>query len=302
MLALALSFSSFSTIFAQNIAYEVIRTEEAPGYFALRVYPGNDLPELEVETVFVENFRHQRERKQFADLTQNLKDAGLQVLSSTEGAALVNDDNYRLVLLGGPKQSHWLQFTPPSNQTINEAFEMFSLTKLGPVYLSNIKANFGGNVQQVRPDQVPFLDDKSTYFVGQFDKAMKTKVTITGETPDLTVQADGIMDLSTYQAHEGSRVLQTLWNDLTPNQANTNKTSTTFAIKKLITSSFPFLLAILGLSIMYLAARPSKLRTGMIDKLDEIFWNTPLEETPMYQAWERNFPWELTDKELKLTQ
>jgi len=38
MLALALSFSSFSAVSAQNIAYEVIRTEEAPGFFALRVY------------------------------------------------------------------------------------------------------------------------------------------------------------------------------------------------------------------------------------------------------------------------
>lgn len=302
MLALALSFSSFSAVSAQNIAYEVIRTEEAPGFFALRVYPGSDLPELEVETVFVENFRHKRERKQFASLNQNLKEAGLQVLSATEATAFVDDEHYRLVLLGGPKQARWLQFNPPINQNLNEAFEMFSLTRLGPVYLSNIKAEFGGNVQQVRPDQAPFLDDKSTYFVGQFEKEMKTKVTITGETPDITVQADGVMDLSTYKAHQGSTVLQTLWNELKPDQNEANKTSTTFDIKKLITNSFPFLLAILGLNIMYLATRPSKLRTGMIDKLDDLFWNTPLEETPIYQAWEKNFPWELTDKELKLAQ
>jgi len=302
MLALALSFSSFSAVSAQNIAYEVIRTEEAPGFFALRVYPGSDLPELEVETVFVENFRHKRERKQFASLSQNLKEAGLQVLSATEATAFVDDEYYRLVLLGGPKQARWLQFNPPINQNLNEAFEMFSLTKLGPVYLSNIKAEFGGNVQQVRPDQAPFLDDKSTYFVGQFEKEMKTKVTITGETPDITVQADGVMDLSTYKTHQGSTVLQTLWNDLKPNQSDTNKASIEFDIKKLITNSFPFLLAILGLSIMYLATRPSKLKTGMIDKLDDLFWNTPLEETPIYQAWEKNFPWELTDKELKLAQ
>ena len=50
------TIAGFQQSSAQNIAYEVIRTEEAPGYFALRVYPGEDLPALEVETVFVENF------------------------------------------------------------------------------------------------------------------------------------------------------------------------------------------------------------------------------------------------------
>jgi hypothetical protein len=299
-LLLAFTVISLYQAAAQNIAYEVIRTPEAPGYFALRVYPGNDLPELQVETVFVENYRNKAERSEFKDLSTNLADAGLQVLSSVKATALVENQNYRLVLLGGPKQSRWLQFSPPTSGGLIEAFEMFSITKLGPVYLSNIKADFGGNVQQVRPEQVPFLDQQSTYFVGQFDEPMKTRVSLTGETPDITVQADGVMDLSTYQPHEADGLLQNLWNDQNPTQNPQSNNS--FSLKDIVTSSFPYLLAFIGLIIMYLAARPSKLRTGMIDQIDELFWNTPLEETPLYQAWEKNFPWELTDKELKLVQ
>ncbi len=287
---------------AQNIAYEVIRTEEAPGYFALRVYPGEDLPALEVETVLVENFSNKAERKKFTPLVKNLKNTGLKVLSAEEATALVGDENYRLVLLGGPTQTRWLQFKPEDFLNLNEQFEMFSLTKLGPVYLSNIQANFGGNVTAVRPEQVPFLDDKSTYFVGQFDKAMKTRVSITGETPELTVQADGVMDLSTFKPHEASNVLSSLWADLTPD--NKSKTPSNFNVdlKDIVTNSFPFLIALIGLALIYISARPSRLRTGMIDQLDDLFWRTPIEETPIYQAWEKNFPWELTDKELKLVQ
>jgi hypothetical protein len=302
IVALALSFSGLNTLSAQNIAYEVIRTEEAPGYFALRVYPGNDLPPLEVETVLVENFQNKSERTKFAGLISNLKNTGLKVLSAEAATELVDNDNYRLVLLGGPTQNRWLQFKPKESLNFNEQFEMFSLTKLGPVYLSNIQADFGGNVSQVRPDQVPFLDQQSTYFVGQFDKPMKTRVSLSGETPDLMVQADGIMDLTDYVPSEASSVLAQLWVDLNPSNVISSGSTIEFNIKKIVTSSFPYLLALLGLILMYISTRPSRLRTGMIDQMDEMFWRTPIEETPLYQAWEKNFPWELTDRELKLTQ
>jgi len=285
---------------AQNIAYEVIRTAEAPGYFALRVYPGSDLPELKLETVLVENFRNKAERKRFTELISNLKNTALKVMSADEATALVGDDNYRLVLLGGPAQNRWLQFRPLDFTGINEQFEMFSLTKLGPVYLSNIKAEFGGNVSQVRPDQVPFLDDQSTYFVGQFEEPMKTRVNITGETPDLTVNANGIMDLTTFVPHEASGVLAQLWQDLNPKENLENFDPLQFDIKKIVTGSFPILLAVIGLFLMYISVRPSRLKTGMIKQMDDEFWNTPIEETPLYQAWEHSFPWELSDKELKL--
>jgi len=296
------SLLSFQQSAAQNIAYEVIRTQEAPGYFALRVYPGSDLPELEVETVFVENFDSTAERKKFTNLSQSLKNTGLSLLSSTQATELVGSDKHRLVLLGGPVQNRWLQFAPQDYTGLSEQFEMFSLTKLGPVYLSNINAEFGGNVSQVRPDQVPFLDDQSTYFVGQFDKEMKTRVSLSGETPELTVQADGIMDLTTYKPHQADSMLENLWKELTPTNAATIVNPSLWNLKSIVTSSFPFLLGFIGLLLMYLAAKPSKLKTGMIAQMDDIFWHTPIEETPLYQAWEENFPWELTDKELKLTQ
>jgi hypothetical protein len=215
---------------------------------------------------------------------------------------LVGDDNYRLVLLGGPKQNRWLQFAPQNTKTLSEDFEMFSLTKLGPVYLSNIETDFGGNVSQVRPQEAPFLDDQSTYFVGKFEDPIKTRVTITGETPDITVQADGVMDLTTYHPHQADSMLENLWKELNPSVTLPVINPASWTLKGIVTNSFPFLLAILGISLMYFAAKPSKLRTGMMDQIDDMFWNTPIEETPLYQAWEENFPWELTDKELRLTQ
>lgn len=291
---------SFNQTQAQNIAYEVIRTAEAPGYFALRVYPGENLPALEVETVLVENFSNKAERRQFTDLIINLKKTGLKVLAAENATALVNDENYRLVLLGGPKQTRWLQFSPVELLPIEEQFEMFSLTKLGPVYLSNLQANFGGNVSQVRPDQVPYLDDKSTYFVGQFEKPIKTRINLRGETPDLTVSADGVMDLTTFTPHEASSILAQLWTELNPADPFKEIRDFNFNFKKLTTNLFPFLLAFIGLLLMYISMRPNRYKTGMADALDEMFWRTPIEETPLYQSWEKNFPWELTDAELKL--
>lgn len=299
---LVFTFLGFQQAQAQNIAYEVIRTEEAPGYFALRVYPGQDLPELEVETVFVENFTSKAERKKFENLSQNLKSAGLQLLNSNQATNFVGNESYRLVLLGGPTQNRWLQFKPQKSGDLDEQFEMFSLTKLGPVYLSNIKTDFGGNISQVRPQEAPFLDDQSTYFVGQFEQPIKTRVTITGETPDITVQADGVMDLTTYHPHQADSMLETLWKELNPVENLPTLNPMTWDFKNMVTNSFPFLLAFVGLALMYMAAKPSKLRTGMIDQIDDMFWRTPIEETPLYQAWEENFPWELSDKELRLTQ
>ena len=294
---LLLILSALSLTQAQNIGYEVIRTQESPGYFALRVYPGDQLPPLEVETVFVENFTSKAERKQYKLLSQAILNSGTQVISSTQAALLVDSPNYRLVLLGGPAQNRWLQFKANTNSDIIKKFEDFSQTKLGPVYLSGLKADFGGNIEQVRPEEAPYLDESSVYFVGKFDRPIKTRVSLSGETNDLVVQADGVMDLTTFTPHQASGVLPQLWKDLNPTTVAEG-----WNIKKIITNSFPILLALIGLAIMWLASRPSKLRTGMADQLTDEFWRTPIEETPLYQAWEKSFPWELSDKELKLAQ
>jgi len=265
---LLLILSALSLTQAQNIGYEVIRTQESPGYFALRVYPGDQLPPLEVETVFVENFTSKAERKQYKLLSQAILNSGTQVISSTQAALLVDSPNYRLVLLGGPAQNRWLQFKANTNSDIIKKFEDFSQTKLGPVYLSGLKADFGGNIEQVRPEEAPYLDESSVYFVGKFDRPIKTRVSLSGETNDLVVQADGVMDLTTFTPHQASGVLPQLWKDLNPTTVAEG-----WNIKKIITNSFPILLALIGLAIMWLASRPSKC-----------------------------FPWELSDKELKLAQ
>lgn len=291
---------------AQNLSYEVIRTEQAPGYFALRVYPGDELPPLQVETVFVTNYTTKSEKAQYADLIQAIRNSGAQVLKPHEAAGLVGDDRYRLVLIGGPSQDRWLQFNA-ENEVIPE-FETFSQNKLGPVYLMNLHGEFGGNVSQVRPKTIPYLNDTATYFVGEFERPIKTRVNLQGETDDVIVQADGIMDLSHYQPHPAEGVITQLWHDLSPlNSCPPVKGEEkgvfgckNFDLKDLVTNSFPFLLGAFGLLLMYFAGRPSKLRTGFMDQVDEFFWHTPVEETPIYGAWEKSIPWELSDEELKL--
>ena len=74
-----------------------------------------------------------------------------------EAINFVDDDRYRLVLLGGPQQERWLQFRAPLGTEVVPEFEAFSQSKLGPVYLMNLQADFGGNVHQVRPDEQPFF-------------------------------------------------------------------------------------------------------------------------------------------------
>lgn len=292
LLSLAGTIMALST--AQNIEYEVIRTQETPGYFALRVYPGNQLPPLEVQTVFVENYTSRAERRRYSQLAQAIRNSGTLVLSAKQAVGYVDEDRFRLVLLGGPAQHRWLQFRAPLGADVIPAFEEYSQVKLGPVYLMNLQADFGGNITQVRPEEQPFLNDEATYFVGQFDRPMKTRVSLSGETDELVVQADGILDLETYRPHEANGVLKDLWNDL---DAKGDLKAISF--RKIVIDSFPFLLLMLGLGIMYLASRPSKLRTGMMEEIDDEFWHTPIEETPLYQAWEQGFDWELSDEALK---
>jgi len=283
---------------AQNIKHQVVRTPEAPGYFALKVSPGEDLPPLQVQTLFVENYANKAERKRYQDLTTQLSQSGAQVVSATQAVPYVDQEDYQLVLIGGPQQSRWLQFTASKKEDIPTAFADFSKNYLGPIYLMNLTAEFGGNATEVRPQQVPFLKDQSVYFVGQFEKPMKTRVSLNAETPDSLLQADGVMDLTTYDENPVANILEQIWNDLNPAAAKS------LSIQRITTDAFPLIFLVLGGLLIWLSLRGRKFETvtDITEEINDDFWHAPLEETPLYQDWEKHLPWEFPDEVLRRVQ
>ncbi len=285
-----LSSIAITGLQAQNLEYEVIRTHEAPGFFAVRVFPGEGLKPLSIENVFVENFHSKRDRKKYSPLLKTLKESGAIVVPSKEGLDYTNKSEFRIVLIGGPKQNQFLQFRLLKGQPLDEAFKTFNAENLGAVYLLNLKPHFGGNISDVLPEEIPYLGERSGYFIGKFDKEQKTKMHLTGTHDEFDLEADTALNLEKYNPHEAVLALPFIWEKLKFPKTMDEAKSSPWVI-----GAFPFLLVIIGLGFIAYSIfgfRKQK-QTTNTDLIDDKFWHTPIEETPLYKNWEKDLPFEI---------
>ncbi len=271
---------------AQTLEYEVIRTESSPGFFAVRIFPGKDLSPKHIEDVFITNFSNNSEKRRFKTLVKELENLGAKVLTPEESREYLFREEFRLIVLGGDSIEGFTQFQPAPNVDIMESFTEFTVNFLGPIYLQNINAQFGGNVSEVIPDNIPYLNDKSAYFIGKFDRPMRTRMAIEAEYGDEAFMANFPIDLENYQAHELSSSLPSLWESLQKKDTAQVKAIS----QKWLINAFPIVLFLLGGLLIFISSRGRQ--KSKKDTFDDKFWNTPIEETPLYKQWEKNLPFE----------
>jgi len=288
---LSLSFLSFG-VKAESLEYELIRTPETPGFFAVRIFPGKDLKPRKIKNIFIKNFKTEEESKIFAPLVAKISEKA-EVLEKEEIVKYLKNDNARIVVLGGDIYPRFLQFIPENPDTLFKDFKDFSKNFLGPVYLQNIKVSFGKNISDVLPAYIPFLTEKSTFFIGKFESPEKTIMHLKASGEDYTLETKDFLNLENFTPHVSAEALPSLWEEIyksyEPEVRNKNSRSLFWV------NVFPYLLLFLGfLSLFFSFPKTSSSRTfdgfTISDDFSIDFWNMPLEETPLFHEWEKSLP------------
>lgn len=309
LVLLLLAFSIVLSTQAQSLEFETVRSQNAPGFFALRIFPGSDLTPIPVENVYVKNFKNEREAARYEPLLNSLTSMSVQILTAEDAKPLLLSQSHRLVWLGGQAPLGQLHFVT-QEADIMTAFTDFSQEKLGPVYLTNLDFNFGGNVSEVYPERVRFLGMQATIY-GKFERPIKTRFELTANAARGEISAVTPLYLDEYVPLSESYTLAEDWE--AAYQAATNAQTRPFHSPFWL-SAFPWLMFLGGLVLIALASiqfwrredywKAAPLPKEPIDKpkvnqLTKEWWEQPIEETPMYQDWEKNLPFEVVKKNSK---
>ncbi len=285
LLGLFLSFIPFVTM-AQSLELELIRTEQVPGFFAVRIFPDENLKQIDIEDIFVKNY-NDNETEIFSEL--------IPILQELKGTVIEKKDlpNYmipynRIVLLGGQKVDHYIHFVPENEENVLSEFDSFAEKNLESPILLEIQASFGGNIMEVYPKKIASMDNDPIFFVGKFKKAIKTKIEITALTSEGEITAITPLDLTVFEENEFTNSLPEIWEEVyesTLPLKEINPIGTKFI------SIFPWLLGLLGIIVIIFAInigtrftpplkyKKSKKDLGHdLDDIPEGFWHQPKEK------------------------
>ena len=181
---------------AESFQFETIRTQESPGFFAIRLFADENTTPLDIQNVFVTNFMD-AESVLYDDLLLVINELGYQVISPEELGEYVHRANYRFVFLGEPSDIGG-NFKILDMETAIEDFEKFSIENLGPVFFQNIVLTFGGNVKDVYPKKIDFLSSEPILLVGKFESPMQTLAQISATSSVGEITASAVLDLREY--------------------------------------------------------------------------------------------------------
>ena len=193
---------------AQNFEFEVIRTEESPGFFAVRLFPPQGLSPIEIHDIFVQNIT--QHEGAYTELISTLQSWGLTVVEKEQIPEYIQDKNVRIIVLGKAIDG-FLNFHIEDPQYVSQEFEKFALEHLGPVFFQDIRFQFGGNISEVIPTQITYWGGQELLLVGKFEKPMRTYAEIIGVSSEGEVLASAILDLRTFYNTPLAYELGDLW-------------------------------------------------------------------------------------------
>lgn len=310
LVLLLVAFSIVLSTQAQSLEFETVRSQSTPGFFALRIFSGSDLSPMPVENVYVKNFKNEKAATHYQPLLDSLATIPAQVLTVEEAKPLLLSQSHRLIWLGGQAPLGQLHFTT-TDSDVMAAFTDFVKSHLGPVYLTNLNLDFGGNISEVYPEQIRFLGEETTVY-GKFERPIKTRFELTANAANGEISAVTPIYLDQYVPLSDSYTLAEDWE--AAYRAATNPQSSTF-YSSFWLSAFPWLLFLGGLVLIALASlqvwrredasKEPPLKKGStaekprVNQLTKEWWEHPIEETPMYQNWEKNLPFEVIKKDTK---
>ncbi|MCK5461097.1 hypothetical protein KAI58_03875 [Candidatus Gracilibacteria bacterium] len=278
-------FSFFaSTALAQNLEFEMLRTKEAPGFFAIRIFPSPSLQPIAIQNIFVKS-SNQKEADRFSPLFPIINEFGGKIVKNAN-IEKFKYDSYRIIFLGKPEKEGDLFFNPKHPETLLDEFETFTEENLGLIFLQNIQVNFGGNVSEVYPKKIAFLGKEPVFFVGKFEKEMKTRMEISALSQEGTISAITPIYLDKFKMHELSGALSSIWERL---YLETLPKEQEYSKKWIIL--FPWFLGVLGIFFIFTAFRNVFKKEKKEEEIifDEM-WNKP--SNPI----EDNLPFEVKNK------
>ena len=296
-LLLLLSLLSIPGAFAQNFEFETTRTPEVPGFFMVRIFPGVSNVPLPIQNIFVANYKDSEAEKS-EELLPFLREFGGKVIPADEVEKYSVSQNNRLVFLGKSKEG-FVNFKVKKTDTALEDFEVFATENLEPTLLQNVTAKFGGNISEVYPAQIESVGFGDVFFIGKFEKAMKTRMELQGISAEGEIKAIAPLHLQDDEFANGplAKELPAIWEELWK-QSNRQDEST-FNWREWIklinvTDFFPILLLIVGLVILILTVRKMMKRNKKAEEKLSIDENG----IPSHQNW-KDVPFEVKKKDEK---
>lgn len=269
---------------AQSLEFETLRTEHSPGFFELRIFPGPDLRPMLVTDQYVANFK---DKKQYQPLIDVLTELNKNIITPEEAQTLEFSARDRVIWLGGTPPPNTLHFHTQTDDILTD-FEVFSDAYLGPVYLTNLDLDFGGNASETYPERIKFLNGQMSVY-GKFERPLKTRLTIQGTSKNGEIMATAPVYLNEYDPLSRRAKIAESWEKLATGHAP-HTTRSDFWL-----NAFPWVLFLIGVGLIVLASIHFFREEDLI--LDEDWLDQPLEETPLYKDWESNLPFEVVEKD-----
>ncbi len=276
-----------SSTLAQNFEFETIRTEESPGFFALRLFPTPNTSPIEIQDIFVKNYDKKNEKK-YEDLLIVLGEFGAKIIEPKELLDYEFQSRNRFIFLGKGQDDH-LNFQASSAKTALDEFEDFATENLGIVFYENVKLDFGGNISEVYPPKIDYWGTEPVLIVGKFEKPMRTLTQISAISSEGEVVATSIIDLREFFPDPMAVDIPDIWEKMSaPEKTTKEPTWITFFWM----SIFPWILGLIGVIIFFLYLLSKFLRYKAKKSDDEPFLVQNLSETN-FQELEKNLPFEV---------
>ena len=256
-----------------SLEFELVRTVETPGFFAVTLFPSLEAQPIQKETVFVKNFSPEQS-SQYKPILSFLKELGARIIDPP----VQNDSHVTLVSLGKPIATE-KNFHLKNEEDPLDAFEQFSLQELQPVFFQNIHADFGGNISAVEQFQTSVIGDAGVTLIGKFEEDMRTRMHIQAQQGERTLEFEAPLNLNdaTLSNSPIAAELPQLWEQLQ------KKTPPVSSSSFPLLSLFPWILGGIGiLLLIYIFIRRSLKR-----------YNTFLEDQ---ESLQEELPWQQISK------
>ncbi len=299
LLTFWLGFFSFGFIglSSANFEFETVRTEQAPGFFLVRIFPVDGTKPLPVQNIFVTNYASD-ESERYMDIVPLIQELGGLIITKDELGAYMADPLSRIVFLG-EKEEGFLHFALDSSDKSVEQFEVFSEHFLSEIFLKDVQLDFGGNAVEILPSVLPDISKNSLLVVGKFREPMKTRMELRGVTADGEIRAVEPLYLQdkALSSPLASQSLPELWEELWLAEQG-KKTGKSFMNFFSLGNVFPVILFLLGVLCFwwfwYRLRQGSEIieMSEAVVKATEDSPKAPLEEVPFEIERRRHSPTE----------
>lgn len=251
--------STFAQAQNPSLSLEILRTQESPGYFGVRLMVPEGTPPMEIQNIFVRNYSRS-EKDRYEPLVSLIRDAGIQLVEADQMVSYRDRTGFRLFTLGDKEDTAFPALVVTKEEEPGMAFEAFALKYITPVYFEDVRYSFGGNVSDVFPERIAYLGADPVMVVGTFRRDLKTLMQVEAIGRQGEVKMRTFLDLDRPALENEARSLMSLWEAL-QKQETPGKPDSFSKIRQWLLPAFPWLMAFMGLLLIFLSIHRRSRRT-----------------------------------------